>query len=243
MIEPPSGFLALDKPAGVSSARALNAVKRALPRKTKVGHAGTLDPFATGVLVVLVGRATKQCERVMGLAKGYDATIKLGSTTETLDPESAERAVWHPRDTGGPPPEDFVRRTLAGMVGDLRQKPPAFSAIKVGGRRAYDLARGGADVQLPARTVRLDAADVASYEWPFLRLQIRCGRGFYVRSFARDLAVKLEVVGGYLTALRRTFVGPFHERDAVRPEDVSPASLRPAEWLDDRLGESPGADL
>ncbi len=194
----------LDKPAGVSSAKALNRVKARFGKGVKVGHAGTLDPFATGVLVAMIGRATKTCERVMALPKRYEATLKLGATTDTLDPESEERAA-HPIE---PPTREAIEAALAEFRGEIQQKPPAFSAIKVGGRRAYDLARGGEAVDLPARPVTIHDIDLLAYDWPTLRLDVRCGRGFYVRSLARDVA---EAIGttGYLTALRRTAVGPF----------------------------------
>ena len=222
-----SGFVVLDKPAGVSSARVLNSVKRILPRGTKVGHAGTLDPFATGVLVVLVGDATKQSERVMTLAKGYVCTLRLGSTTPTFDPEG-EATASH----DGPPPERAaVEAILPQFVGTLQQVPPAHSAIKVGGRRSYDLARAGAAVELSPRTVRVDRLELMDYRPPDAVLSMTVGRGFYVRALARDVGEALGV-GGHLTTLRRTFVGPFHERFAVRPEDVSQAALLPPEWLD-----------
>ena len=224
--EPPSGFFVLDKPAGISSARALNAVKRRLPRGTKVGHAGTLDPFATGVLVVLVGRATKQCERVMGLPKGYEATIRLGATTPTFDPEGEISP------TPGATPRDpaDVAAVLGRFSGDIEQVPPAFSAIKVGGRRAYDLARGGAEVPLRPRRVRVDRVELVRYAWPDLDVAVDVGRGFYVRSFARDVGDALGV-GGYLTRLRRTFVGPFGVASAG---DLAgePLPLLPLDFLD-----------
>src|SRR5690606_36991517 len=119
--------------------------KRRLPRGTKVGHAGTLDPFATGVLVVLVGRATRRCEDVMGLPKRYEATLRLGATTETLDPESPEQPV----PGAAEPTTAELARVLAGFQGEIEQVPPAHSAIKVAGRRAYDLARAGESVKLP----------------------------------------------------------------------------------------------
>ena len=223
----PSGFLVFDKPAGVSSAKALYAVKRAFPRGTKVGHAGTLDPFATGVLVVLVGKATKQSERVMGLAKGYEMTLRLGVETATFDPEGEVTAI----DDRPPPTRGQVEAALPAFVGTIEQIPPAHSAIKVGGRRAYDLARAGAEVELKARPVRVDRLELVRYEPPDAVLSMQVGRGFYVRSLARDLAAALGTVG-HLTALRRTFVGPFHERDAVAPEAVTPASLLPISFLD-----------
>jgi tRNA pseudouridine55 synthase len=218
----PSGVLVLDKPAGISSARALNAIKGRLPRGTKVGHAGTLDPFATGVLVVLVGRATRSCERLMGLPKGYEAALRLGATTPTLDPESPESLTLPP---GVPPPaREQVQEVLLRFVGEIEQAPPAFSAIKVAGRRAYDLARGGEAVSLPPRRVRVDAIGLLDCVWPELRIFVRSGRGFYVRSLARDIGEALGV-GAYLTALRRTFVGPFTLGMAAPPGNQAPALI------------------
>src|SRR6476620_10745516 len=131
------GVLNIDKPAGVSSAYVVNGVKRLLPRGTKIGHAGTLDPFATGVLLLLVGKATKLCERLRDAPKQYEATVKFGSTPPTDDPASAEI----PYPGAVPVSDDAVRAPIAPLVGEVVQRPPAFSALKVGGRRAYDLAR------------------------------------------------------------------------------------------------------
>src|SRR3954447_6977190 len=142
-----NGVIVLDKPAGISSARAVDQVKRLLPRGTKIGHAGTLDPFATGVLLLLVGKATKLCERLMDEPKQYEATVKLGGTTATDDPESPET----PTPGAAPVPVEAVRAALAPLVGEILQRPPAYSALKVGGRRAYDLARGGQTVELEPR--------------------------------------------------------------------------------------------
>jgi tRNA pseudouridine55 synthase len=220
------GVINLDKPAGLSSARLVDAVKRLLPRGTKVGHAGTLDPFATGVLLVLVGRATKACERLMDAPKQYEATVKLGATTATDDPESPEV----PAPPHEPPAAAAVSAAVPRFVGDILQRPPAYSAMKVQGRRAYDLARGGNPVELEPRPVRVYGIDVLAYEWPLLRLRIDCGRGTYVRAIARDLGAALGT-GGYLTQLRRTRVGSFHADDAVPVErlraDGVPPFLRP----------------
>src|SRR3954469_17323257 len=146
-----NGVLVLDKPAGISSARAVSRVKRLLPRGTKIGHAGTLDPFATGVLLLLIGKATKLCERLMDEPKQYDATVKLGATTPTDDPESAET----PWPGAAAVTVEALRAALAPLVGEIVQRPPAFSALKVGGQRAYDLAREGKVVELEPRTVRV----------------------------------------------------------------------------------------
>jgi tRNA pseudouridine55 synthase len=209
------GIINLDKPAGMSSARAVAAVKRLLPRGTKIGHAGTLDPFATGVLLLLVGRATKSCERLMDEPKQYEATVKFGATTETDDPESSEI----PTPGAGPVPPARVQSAARQFVGDILQRPPAYSAMKVGGKRSYDLARAGDLVRHDPRPVRVYGIEILNYDWPLLRLRIDCGRGTYVRSIARDLGETLGV-GGHLTQLRRTRVGPFHVDEGVTLERI-----------------------
>jgi tRNA pseudouridine55 synthase len=224
-----TGIINLDKPAGISSARAVAKVKRLLPRGTKVGHAGTLDPFATGVLLLLVGKATKQCERLMDEPKQYQATIKLGATTATLDPESPEE-TFSSRGLGVPPEHSFkelgqdaqatkVAEVLRGFVGEIQQRPPAFSAMKIGGQRAYKLARGGQEVELEPRTVRVYGIELLGLDWPLVRVRIDCGRGTYIRSIARDLGEALGV-GGYLTELRRTRVGQFNVGEGVTIEQL-----------------------
>jgi tRNA pseudouridine55 synthase len=210
------GILNIDKPPGPSSAAVLNRLKRLVPRGTKVGHAGTLDPFATGVLLVLVGRGTKLCERLMDLPKQYDATVRLGATTATDDPASPPQ----PWPDAVPPTAEQVAAALPRFVGRILQRPPPFSAIKVDGRRAYDLARGGADVALPPRPVDVYAIELLAYDWPILRIRVDCGRGTYVRAIARDLGEALNV-GGHLTDLRRTRVGPFDVTAAVTPDALA----------------------
>ncbi|HEY1683449.1 MAG TPA: tRNA pseudouridine(55) synthase TruB [Tepidisphaeraceae bacterium] len=206
----------LDKPAGISSARAVAIVKRAFPRGTKVGHAGTLDPFATGVLLILVGKATKRCEELMGTAKVYEATIKLGATTETLDPESEE--IEKPIQKI--PALADIEIVAEKMTGLVWQRPPVFSAMKVGGQRAYKLARKGEAVELALRQVRIDRFEIVDYQWPMLRIRVECGRGTYIRAIARDLGEALGT-GGYLTQLRRTRVGEFDISNAVSIQSVS----------------------
>jgi tRNA pseudouridine55 synthase len=242
------GILNLDKPPGISSARAVDRVKRLLPRRTKIGHAGTLDPFATGVLVLLIGRGTKLCERLMDQPKQYDATIKFGATTATDDPESPEEPWISPgassRGTLRPPVqpsrsdsredrsagthgrgahatlgEEAIRAVLPSFVGAIQQRPPAYSAMKVDGQRAYTLARGGAEVTLQARTVHVYGIEIVDFAWPLLTLRIDCGRGTYIRSIARDLGEALDV-GGHLTQLRRTRVGEFTIDRAVTLEQL-----------------------
>lgn len=214
-MESVSGIINLDKPAGITSARAVDAVKRLLPRKTKIGHAGTLDPFATGVLLLLVGKGTKLCERLMGQPKEYIAMIRLGATTATDDPESPEEIPPDSR----PCTREQVNALLPEYVGQIMQTPPVFSAMKVAGRRAYDLARRGAEVQLEPRPVQVYELEVLSFEWPLLTLRVRCGRGTYIRSLARDMGRQLSG-GGYLTQLRRTRIGDFDVGQAVSLEKL-----------------------
>lgn len=207
---PISGIINLNKPAGMSSARAVSFVKRLLPRGTKIGHAGTLDPFATGVLLLLVGRATRLCERLMDQPKQYEATIRLGATTATDDPESPELAT-----PGACAPErPQIEQALNQFEGRILQRPPAFSALKVGGRRAYDLARRGSPVLLQPRPVQIYEIELIEYAWPLLDLRVDCGRGTYVRALARDIGAALQT-GGYLQALSRTRVGQFPLEQAV----------------------------
>lgn len=210
------GVLNLDKPPGISSARAVDRVKRLLPRKTKIGHAGTLDPFATGVLVLLIGRATKACEQMMNTPKAYVAALKFGATTATDDPESPE-VPYQPAGELTAPSRHAIDAVLPRFVGSIQQRPPAFSAMKIDGQRAYKLARAGEAVVLEARTVRVDRIDVLDYNWPALRLDIACGRGTYIRSLARDIGEALNA-GAYLTELRRTRVGQYRAENAITLE-------------------------
>src|SRR5688500_15553598 len=161
-----NGILNIDKPAGVSSARIVAQVKRLLPRGTKIGHAGTLDPFATGVLLLLVGKATKQCERLMSEPKQYVATVKLGATTETLDPESPEVVTANV----APVTRETIEQVLSRFVGEIEQMPPAYSALKIGGRPAYEMARKGETVELKARRVKVYGIELLRYEWPLVEL-------------------------------------------------------------------------
>jgi tRNA pseudouridine55 synthase len=210
------GVINLDKPAGLTSARAVSRVKRLLPRGTKIGHAGTLDPFATGVLLLLVGKATKSCEQLMGQRKGYEATVRFGARSATDDVEGPIEAV-----EGAQPPEfEAVRTACERFVGAIEQRPPAFSAMKVGGRRAYKLARQGEAVEMKARTVTVYTLELVEYAWPMARFRVECGRGTYIRAIARDLGEALGV-GGYLTELRRTFIGGFKVEDATTIEKIS----------------------
>lgn len=223
------GLLVIDKPAGLTSREALNRVQAWFPRGTKVGHTGTLDPLATGVLVVCVGAATRLADYVQALGKSYHARFRLGaiSTTDDADGAITERpAVVVPT-------REQVEAILASFVGTIEQVPPAYSALKVAGERAHALARHGQEVRLAARPVRIDAIRLLAYDWPFLDVAVDCGKGTYIRSLARDVGEKLGV-GGLVQTLRRTRVGPFTAEQAVeianRPARLT---LLPAVWAVD----------
>lgn len=212
MTEPAAGLVVVDKPGGMTSHDVVARVRR-LAGTRKVGHAGTLDPMATGVLVLGVGRATRLLGHLLLTEKAYDATVRLGAATTTDD---AEGETVSTADTGRLD-ESAVRSALAGMVGEIDQVPSTVSAIKVDGRRAYARARAGEQVELAPRRVtvhELVVHDVRGVEgFLDVDLSVRCSSGTYVRAIARDLGAALGV-GGHLTALRRTAVGPFTLEDA-----------------------------
>jgi tRNA pseudouridine55 synthase len=212
------GFFAIHKPPGPTSHDMVAGVRRMLGRGVKVGHAGTLDPFAEGVLVVCVGHATRLADYVQAAAKRYSAVVVLGATSSTDDPEGE---ITPTPGLAAPPGEADVRRALEQFAGQIQQVPPAHSAVHVDGRRAYQLARKGRAVDLPARTVTVHAVDLVSYDYPELALDIRCGSGTYIRALARDLGAALGT-GGYCGRLIRTAVGPFHIDQSVRLEDLDP---------------------
>ena len=216
------GLIVLDKPASITSAAAVERVKRLVGRGIRVGHAGTLDPFATGLLLILIGKATKSSQALMDQPKRYEATMKLGATTATDDPESPEIA-----DPAAPHPSlEEIECAAAKFVGIVSQRPPAFSAVKISGRRAYKLARRGQVVDLKPRDVRIDAIKIIAFQWPLLELRIDCGRGTYIRALARDLGHALKT-GGYLTELRRTRIGQIEVDQAVTLDRLEAEGVAP----------------
>jgi tRNA pseudouridine55 synthase len=227
----PQGLLVIDKPLGRSSMQVCAAVRGRLraggaPKRVKVGHAGTLDPLATGVLVVLVGKATKQQDRHMAGEKGYLAEVDLASVSRTDDMEGPVEPV-----ACEPVGRAAIEAVLPRFLGTIRQRPPAYSAMKIGGRRAYALARKAeTDDALPKlepRPVVIHSIDIVAFDWPVVTLDIRCGKGTYIRSLARDLGAELGT-GGMLRSLRRTRVGPWTIDDAVTLDDL-PAQLTQAD--------------
>jgi tRNA pseudouridine55 synthase len=221
-----SGLLIVDKPRGCSSMDVVRVVRRAAG-KVKTGHAGTLDPLASGVVICCLGRATRAVEHLMGLAKVYQTTIDLSAFSTTDDLEG----VVEPVDITAIPSESQVRASLDQLIGDIEQVPPAYSAVLIRGRRAYKLARQGQSFTMPPRIVRIDRIDLDRYDWPQLDLTITCGRGTYIRSMARQIAELLNTAG-HLTALRRTAIGPYTVDSATHldhiPQPITADHLLPA---------------
>ena len=202
----------VDKPSEMTSFGVVARIRRILTeeagQKVKVGHTGTLDPFATGLMVLLAGKATKKAPEYSKLDKIYEATIRLGATSTTGDPEGdihentnvteAERAK--------------LVQVLKGFVGEIEQTPPVFSAIKINGERAYKLARKGKEVEMPKRRVTIYSLELLDYAWPNLKIRTHVSSGTYIRSLAKDIGKELGV-GAYVTNLRRTKVGEFDLSD------------------------------
>jgi tRNA pseudouridine55 synthase len=214
--EPVDGWVVIDKPAGVSAASAVNTVRRSL-NAAKAGHAGTLDPLATGVLPVALGEATKTITYLVEGEKGYRFTLRWGRATATDDTEGE---VIEESDVR--PDKAAVEAVLPRFTGTIEQVPPAFSAVKVAGRRAYAIARGGGETpELKPRQVRIDAITLARVlDRDHAEFLVSCGKGTYMRALARDIARALGTVG-HVAALRRTRVGPFTEERAISLEDFA----------------------
>ena len=207
-----SGWINLDKPYDFGSTQAVGKV-RWIFNAQKAGHAGTLDPLATGVLPIALGEATKTVSFLMDADKAYRFTIEWGRTTASFDREGATTATSDVR-----PTREQVEAVLPDFVGDIQQVPPAFSAIKVDGERAYDLARAGETVELKPREVSIYAARVVDAPDPdHIEIEVECGKGTYVRAIVRDIAEKLGACA-HVSALRRTRVGPFGEDSAITLE-------------------------
>jgi tRNA pseudouridine55 synthase len=221
------GLLVLDKPSGLTSRAAVDRALRWFPRRTKLGHTGTLDPLATGVLVLCIGKATRLVEYVQRMNKAYHSLFTLGARSSTDDADGEITPI-----SAHDPGLAAIEKGLAGLQGRLEQVPPAFSAAHVEGQRAYDLARRGQDVALTARPVHVYRIEILKYEHPQLEVQVECGKGTYIRSLARDLGAMLGV-GAYVSLLRRTRVGPFVPEQATPLEADAPRVLPTALALAD----------
>ena len=216
----PEGVLLVDKPLGPTSHDVVGQVRRALKTR-RVGHAGTLDPAASGLMVVLVGRYTKLSSYLTSDDKGYLATVTFGTRTTTDDAEGEVVAEGDPSDLD----EDKVRNALAQMVGEVDQVPPVFSAISIGGERLYKKARRGETVDVPPRRVTIKRLQLFSWQSASAEVEVECSKGTYVRAIARDLGETLGVPA-HLSALRRTKSGGYSVDEAVTIESLSEASLR-----------------
>lgn len=219
-----NGLLVIDKPAGLTSHDVVGRVRRLVGMK-RVGHGGTLDPFATGIVVVAVGRATRLLQFVQDSRKGYRAHVVLGADTDTADVDgvlsaSGTRVDW--------PGDAEVARTVASFVGEIEQVPPVYSAIKVGGRKLYELARAGEHVEVPKRIVTVHSIEIVSYQPPDLVLDVQCGKGTYIRSIARDIGERLGT-RAYCHGLRRTNSGAFCLADAWTLDELTERDMR-GEW-------------
>ncbi len=204
----------LSEQAGVVMIRGKDGVLRQKRKKVKVGHTGTLDPFATGLLIILTGKATKRANEFLKLDKEYIATVRLGAVSTTGDPEGEITE----QDVREKPNKATVEKCVENLVGENWQTVPAFSAVKINGQRAYKLARAGKEVEMPRRKVKIYEIEILRYEWPELEIRCKVSSGTYIRTLGEDIGKALGV-GAYLTALRRTEVGKYRVEDAVELEE------------------------
>ena len=219
--------IAINKPYTWTSFQVVSKIRYLLSRKYgikrfKVGHAGTLDPLASGVLLLCTGKATKRIEELQSHTKEYIAEITLGATTPSFDLE-------HPIDATYPYEHitrEMVEETLKQFIGNIAQQPPLFSACKVDGKRAYDLARKGSDMQLMPKQIRIDEIELLEYDLPRIRIRVVCGKGTYIRSLARDIGEALQS-GGHLTDLIRTRIGEYKINECITTEAFQ-------EWLENQ---------
>ncbi len=182
-------------------------------KRIKVGHAGTLDPLATGVMILCTGKATKTIDSYLHKDKEYIATIKLGATTPSFDAETEENATFSTTHIT----RELVENTLKNFIGDIDQVPPLYSAIRIDGTRAYELARKDKDVAIKPRKVRIDAIELLDFELPYIKIKIACSKGTYIRSLANDIGAALQS-GGYVSSLQRTKVGDVTIDDCISIE-------------------------
>ena len=220
-----SGFINLYKPVGITSMEALRRVKRITGQRQKVGHGGTMDPLARGVLPICFGQATRLMDYVVAGTKRYVMDIKLGESTSTYDSEGESTAT---RNADGVTRAD-IESALEAFIGVVDQVPPMYSAVKVDGQRLYKLARAGIEVEREARSVEIHGIRLTSLELPTLTLDVECGRGVYMRSLAHDLGEALGC-GGHVTDLERRSCGGFSSCDGVTLEELETCAQEPGGW-------------
>ncbi len=211
---PAGEILLFDKALNWTSFDVVNKVRYELCRKLgikkmKVGHAGTLDPLATGMIILCTGKATKKIESIQAQEKEYLATIKIGATTPSFDLETEEDS----RNNYSHVTKEMLETTIQQFIGEIDQVPPVFSAVKVKGKRAFDYARNGEEVKLQAKKIVIHKIEIEEIDLPIIKIRVNCGKGTYIRALARDIGERLKC-GAYLTALERTRIGDFELKDA-----------------------------
>jgi tRNA pseudouridine55 synthase len=210
----PARVILIDKPFGWSSFQAVKKVKYELKSK-KIGHAGTLDPLATGLLIMCTGKMTKSIEEIQAQPKEYTGTFVLGETTPSFDLET-ETDAHYPTEHITP---DLLQETLKQFIGEIEQTPPLFSAVKIDGQRAYEIARKGGSAEIKSKIITIYEFELTRIELPQVDFRVKCGKGTYIRSLARDYGIALNS-GAYLTNLRRTKIGDYCVEDATHPKSV-----------------------
>lgn len=234
-----SGFLLVDKPVGPTSHDIVDAARRALGTR-KVGHAGTLDPFASGLLILAVGPKTKEISKFVGLDKSYEATLRLGAASDTMDRTgriSSAAMSSDEKTSDGDTPDggreggravvsrEAFEAALARFRGGIDQVPPMYSAKKIGGKKLYELAREGKEIERKPVRVTIHELELVDYAWPIAKIRTRVSSGTYIRALADDIGKALGC-GAYLEELRRTKIGKFDVKDAVKKEEIALTSLR-----------------
>jgi tRNA pseudouridine55 synthase len=222
--KPVNGLLLLDKPAGITSFSAAARVRKLL-RVEKVGHCGTLDPFATGLLLVCINQATRVVDQLMVQDKIYRCRVRLGVETDTLDHTGEVTAEY----SGDPCHDRDLREVLVAFVGVYEQVVPRYSAVRVQGRRLHQWARQGVEVAVPSREVQISSLELLSYRWPEAVLEVHCSKGTYIRQLAADIGRRLNC-GAHLTELRRLGSGRFSLEQAIRMEQLESVK-HPGEWF------------
>lgn len=208
------GFLLVDKPKGWTSfdvvAKIRGVIKRETGRKVKVGHTGTLDPLATGLMIIVIGSYCKRAAEFSKLDKTYEVTMKLGETSSTGD-EEGEKTIVSDRK----PSEDEIKTALESFLGESLQTPPTYSAVKINGKRAYKLARKGEKVEIEPRPIRINSIEITDYTYPFVKFTADVGSGTYIRSLVTDIGENLKT-GAYMSHLQRMKVGEFNIKDSIK---------------------------
>lgn len=211
---PQNNILFIDKPSGMTSFDVIRVLRKKLNIR-KMGHAGTLDPLATGLLIIALESATKQISAYMNLPKEYEVLIEFGKISDSYDADGEIKETGNLKKVAR---KDF-EAVLNNFIGEIEQMPPAFSAKRINGVRAYDMARQGLKVDLKPNRIRIFSIEMLDWKWPFVSLRVKCGKGTYIRSLAHDIGAKLGC-GGYVKELRRTAIGEFRVADAQKLDNI-----------------------